>query len=114
MTKAVADVFGRIRQYVQPTPLSFAMVAAAFLCGCASQVTGADKATFSGDLDAGNYKAAEADAMQAGAITPDGKTTNIVWALNAAPRNWRPGMTELPSQHSILRSNSPRPMTSTT
>jgi hypothetical protein len=59
------------------------LVAATALAGCASPMTAADKATFATDLDAGNYKAAEEQAIQAGAITPDGRTTNVVWGLNA-------------------------------
>jgi hypothetical protein len=62
-----------------PAPLAAAIVA-----GCASQVSPQDNANFERFLDQGDYRAAAAAAEQAGRISADGQTQNIVWALNAA------------------------------
>jgi hypothetical protein len=61
-----------------------AWLVAAATGGCASTMAPQDKASFQTYLNRGDYRAAAMAAEQAGRITPDGRTQNIVWSLNAA------------------------------
>ncbi len=67
-----------------PWPLPVAVCVSAIVAGCASRVAPRDSAMFEQFLDQGDYRAAAEAAEQAGRISADGRTQNIVWALNAA------------------------------
>jgi len=53
------------------------------LAGCSSPMSSKDRATYTDLLNAGDYHGAAVAAESAGQITPDGKTKNVVWSLNA-------------------------------
>ena len=53
------------------------------LQGCAGQVSSGDANSYDGAMARGDYSGAASFATATGHIDPEGKSTNLLWSLNA-------------------------------
>ena len=63
--------------------LGIGLLAALTLHGCAGGVSTREVAGYDGNLAQGNYAGASTLAVGAGQIGPDGRSSNLLWSLNA-------------------------------